>query len=235
MTIYEHLIALSGAGQKSLFLLIDPDKFDEQNIDLIQQNKSKISAILVGGSLTFEPIDDVIVTLQKTIDLPVIIFPGNAMQVSDSADAIFFLSLVSGRNPEFLIGNHVYAAPKIMRAGLEAIPVGYVLVESGETTCVEYVSNTKPIPRKKSDIAVATAMAAKLLGMKMIYLEAGSGADNHVPLHMIMAVKKAVDLPLIVGGGIRSSETINAIYRAGADFVVIGNHFENNPDFLRDL
>ncbi len=154
------------------------------------------------------------------------------MQLSDRADGIFFLSLISGRNPEFLIGNHVLAAPHLNRSGIEVIPTAYMLIENGRSTTVEYVSNTRPIPAGKSDIAIATAMAGEMLGMKAIYLEAGSGAAHSVGAEMISAIRKKISLPLIVGGGIRSEIELQEAYDNGADLVVIGTAFEENSELL---
>ncbi len=235
MNIYKEIEAKVKTGRKLLFLLIDPDKFVQEKIKAIQQNNAKLDAILVGGSLTFNPIGTVIEALKKDLDIPVIIFPGNSMQVSEKADAIFFLSLMSGRNPDFLIGNHVLSAPEIEAVNLETIPVAYLLVEGGQVSSVQYMSNTTPIPYNKSDIAVATALAAKFLGMKMIYLEAGSGALRTISDEMIRNVKEKTGLPLIVGGGIKSAKRINEIYNAGADIVVIGNQFETSSNFLTEL
>lgn len=218
-----------------MFLLIDPDKFSKQSLEKIKNISPTPDMILVGGSLTFNPIGTVIERLKETLDVPVIIFPGNAMQVSGKADAILFLSLMSGRNPDFLIGNHVLSAPEINAVNLETIPVAYLLVGGGQVSSVQYMSNTIPIPSDKTDIAVATALAAKFLGMKMIYLEAGSGAKNTVPDAMIKEVRQHTNLPLVVGGGIRSQKRINEIFAAGADIVVVGNHFEKHSVFLSDL
>jgi putative glycerol-1-phosphate prenyltransferase len=191
--------------------------------------------LLVGGSLLFKPIEITITALKLGTSLPVFLFPGNAFQLSDRADGILFLSLISGRNPEFLIGNHVLAAPHLHRAGIEVIPTGYLLIENGTSTSVEYMSNTRPIPANKTDIAVATAMAGEMLGLKSIYLEAGSGADHPVAGHMINAIRKHISLPLMVGGGIRTPETALEVFDAGADLIVVGNAIEKEPKLIKEF
>lgn len=235
MDIFKKIKQKVDAKQKSLFLLVDPDKFSPARLKMIRKFESRLDAVLIGGSLTFNPIASVIDQIKQELNVPVIIFPGNAMQVSGNADAILFLSLMSGRNADFLIGNHVLSAPEIDALKLETIPVAYLLVDGGSVSSVQYMSNTTPIPSDKPDIAVATALAAKFLGMQMIYLEAGSGAKTTVPDAIVKSVKEKTQLPLIVGGGIRSAERIQEIYDAGADIIVIGNHFEEHPGFLSDL
>jgi len=217
--------------KKKLFaLLIDPDKFDQKfYFDLlIKLSDCKPDVILVGGSLLFHDINITIQAIKKLTPIPVYIFPGNSMQVSAHADGILFTSLISGRNPEFLIGNQVNAAPIIKKYKLDTFATGYVLVESNNNTAVRYMSNTMPIPRDKIDIAIATALAGEMLGLKAIYLEAGSGATNPVPSEMISGVKSYLNIPIIVGGGIRSTKDIEKVYEAGADIIVIGNAFEKN-------
>ena len=178
--------------------------------------------ILIGGSIVFNGIDETVKTIKSLTSKPVYLFPGSILQVSKYADGILLLSLISGRNPEFLIGNHVLAAPKIKKSGIEVIPTGYILVNSGIDTSVSYMSNTAPIPYCKNDIAVATALAGEMLGLQTIYLEAGSGALKPVSAKMISEVKSQIKIPLIVGGGIKTTEQLYAILQAGADMVVIG-------------
>jgi putative glycerol-1-phosphate prenyltransferase len=190
---------------------------------------------MVGGSLVSDSIDYCIDEIKKNSKLPVVLFPGSLLQISNKADAILLLSLISGRNPEYLIGNHVIASPILRKSKLEILPTGYMLVESGKVTSVQYISNTCPIPADKLDIAVATAVAGEMLGFKLIYLEAGSGAIQHVPVEMISAVKRNISVPLIVGGGIKTRSQLDNIFDAGADIVVIGNSLENNPDRLFEL
>ena len=189
----------------------------------------------MGGSLLFNPIEITITALKLGTSLPVFLFPGNAFQLSDRADGILFLSLISGRNPEFLIGSHVLAAPHLHRAGIEVIPTAYMLIENGTSTSVEYMSNTRPIPGDKVDIAVATAMAGEMLGLKSIYLEAGSGAAHPVASKMIKAIRKNISLPLMVGGGIRTPETALEVFEAGADLIVAGNAIEKNPKLIKEF
>lgn len=227
---------ISFGENKSLLILIDPDKVTEHDLTRLVSYDDLPFCWLVGGSLLMESkFEAVVQFLKKHSKNPVVIFPGNNIQVSKNADAILFLSLLSGRNPEYLIGQHVIAAPKIKASGIDTIPTGYLLVDGGAETSVSYISNTKPIPRDKPEIAVATAMAAELLGKKLLYLEAGSGAKLTIPSSTVKQIKSAISIPLIVGGGIRDLDTIEKTFAAGADHVVIGNHIEKNPAFLEDL
>ena len=231
MSIYQSLLSTSKTKGAAYFILIDPDKIDEKNLPAFveQATVSGIDAFLVGGSLIVDDsFEKCIKTIKQHTKLPVVIFPGGVMQISPSADAILFLSLLSGRNPEYLIGNQVLGAPKIKKIGLEAISTAYLLVESGRPTSAEFMSNTRPLPRHKPDIAVAHALAAEMLGFKMIYLEAGSGAQQSVPEEIIGAVAKHCSVPLIVGGGITSPEEASKKVKAGANFIVTGNVLENN-------
>ena len=189
-------------------------------------NRNRVDFILVGGSLVSVSVDETVSLLKKNTRVPVILFPGNVLQISPRADGILLLSLISGRNPEFLIGNHVIAAPVLRKSSLEIIPTGYILVENGRTTSVEYMSNTKPIPADKTDLAVATAVAGEMLGHKLIYLEAGSGARDYVNATMIREVRSQISIPLIVGGGIENGDQIRETYRAGADIIVVGSVIE---------
>ncbi|HKK62545.1 MAG TPA: geranylgeranylglyceryl/heptaprenylglyceryl phosphate synthase [Bacteroidales bacterium] len=224
-------------GRKGLAVLVDPDKQEGDSLDVLLQqfSQSAPDILLVGGSLLFQPIHETIVYLKSHSDVPVYLFPGDVTQLSDAADGIFFLSLISGRNPDFLIGNHVVAAPHLKNSGIEVIPTGYMLIENGHSTSVEYISNTNPIPFGKTDIAVATALAGEMLGMKQIYLEAGSGAAKSVGIDMIKAIREAISLPLIVGGGIRTPEDAERAYDAGADMIVIGSHFEEFPEQMKSF
>ena len=228
---------LSDRSQKRIALLVDPDGYDDQGLnELIGYiNMNPPDLLLVGGSLLFNPIEITITALKLGTSLPVFLFPGNAFQLSDRADGILFLSLISGRNPEFLIGNHVLAAPHLHRAGIEVIPTAYMLIENGTSTSVEYMSNTRPIPGDKVDIAVATAMAGEMLGLKSIYLEAGSGAAHPVASKVIKAIRKNISLPLMVGGGIRTPETALEVFEAGADLIVAGNAMEKNPKLIKEF
>jgi len=228
---------LNDRSRKRIALLVDPDGYDDQGLnELIGYiNMNPPDLLLVGGSLLFNPIELTITALKLGTSLPVFLFPGNAFQLSDRADGILFLSLISGRNPEFLIGNHVLAAPHLQRAGIEVIPTAYMLIENGSSTSVEYMSNTRPIPGNKTDIAVATAMAGEMLGLKSIYLEAGSGAAHPVASNMISAIRKQISLPLMVGGGIRSAETALEVFDAGADLIVVGNVMEKEPKLIKEF
>lgn len=233
MNIYQTLLKKKQAELKCFALLIDPDEISSNSISAFIENcnNSEVDIILIGGSLVQDIEYEAKVSLIKSLtEIPVIIFPGSVNQISPSADAIFYLSLLSGRNPEYLIGNQVTAAPIIHKLKLEAISTAYLLIESGSTTSVEFMSNTKPIPREKSDIAVAHALAAQLLGFKLIYLEAGSGAKMTVPDGMISVVSKSVNIPIIVGGGIKSPSEATKKTMAGADIIVIGNHFQNSEN-----
>jgi phosphoglycerol geranylgeranyltransferase len=234
--IYDSILHKTGK-QKQVALLVDPDKYEEDSLaqTLKVANQHRIDFILIGGSLISNPIDPVIDLIKGNSSIPVVLFPGSLLQISDHADGILLLSLVSGRNPDFLIGNHIIAAPLLRKSNLEIISTAYILVESGVSTSVEYMSNTKPIPSDKPDIAIATALAAEMLGYKLIYLEAGSGAGSPVPETLIRGVKQQVTVPVIVGGGIRSKKDARAIYKAGADIIVIGNAIEKNPELLGEI
>ncbi|HLN21448.1 MAG TPA: geranylgeranylglyceryl/heptaprenylglyceryl phosphate synthase [Bacteroidales bacterium] len=215
-------------------VLLDPDKFTDSSLKTILQSahESKTDYILVGGSLSSVGIDILIDRIKEQSQIPVILFPGNLLQINVKADIILFLSLISGRNPEFLIGNHVIAAPFLKDHRRKIVPVGYILVNCGTKTSVEYMSHTDAIPCDKTEIVVATALAGEMLGLKMIYLEAGSGSTHHIPLDVISAVRQNVSIPIIAGGGIRNEEEAEAIFKAGADMIVLGNGCEKDPGLL---
>jgi phosphoglycerol geranylgeranyltransferase len=223
--------------RKMFALQVDPDKFDNNSLEHIGKaaGRNKVDFILVGGSLISSPVDNAVKILKESTDVPVILFPGNVTQITGLADGIFLLCLISGRNPEYLIGHHVIAAPILKKTGLEIIPTSYVLIENGRVTSVEYISNTKPIPADKIELAVATAMAGEMLGHKLLYLEAGSGAIEPVKTNLITAVKKNINIPLIVGGGIKNPDHIRAIYKAGADVIVVGTALENDLKNMGNL
>ena len=225
---------LKDRSKKRIALLVDPDGYDNDGLDELigKINQFPPDLLLVGGSILFNPIDLTITALKLGTRLPVFIFPGNLYQLSDRADGILFLSLISGRNPEFLIGNHVLAAPHLGRSGIEVIPTGYMLIGDGKMSSVEYMSNSSPIPGDKPDIAVATAMAGEMLGLKSLYLEAGSGASHTVQPAIVSAIRKNISLPLMVGGGIRSIDTAEELFSAGADMIVVGNAVEKAPGML---
>jgi len=230
-TILQHIQAAQKENKKLLAILLDPDKLPLDKIakKIALLNKSNVDLLFVGGSLLFTNIlHDFIAEIKKHTNLPILLFPGNAMQISDKADGILFLSLLSGRNPEFLIGNHVIAAPILQQTNLEILSTSYLLIESGRETTASYISNTKPIPRDKPEIAMATALAGKMMGHELIYLDGGSGAQQRIPDNTIQQVAKNTKLPVIVGGGIRNFKEMEAAHKAGATIVVIGTAFEND-------
>lgn len=223
-------------GKRSIALLLDPDKTGENNLKKILQiaSGSGTDYILVGGSLTFNSTDLLIAKIKDLCSIPVVLFPGNLLQLSLKADAILLLSLISGRNPELLIGNHVIAAPFLRDAREKLISVGYILVGCGKKTSVEYISQTEAIPRDKTDLVVATALAGEMLGLSMIYLEAGSGAQEPVPPGIIKAVRENVTVPLAVGGGITTRAEIARAFSSGANLIILGNGCEKNPLLLEE-
>ncbi len=238
MEIYQDILNATALGRKQLAVLVDPDKLLNKDVENIAINaaKSAVDYFFVGGSLLVNnELDSCIKTLKANSDIPVIIFPGNNMQLSWKADGILFLSLISGRNPEMLIGLHVIAAPYLKLSPLEVISCGYMLIESGKTTAVQYMSNTMPIPSDKIDIAICTAMAGEMLGLKLIYLEAGSGAQHSVPIAMIEQVKQNINVPVIVGGGLRTPKQVSEVAQAGADIIVIGTAFEQNSGLVSEM
>lgn len=229
----------SKEGKRSLGILLDPDKVTDNTSCIRLVNmcvENKVDYILVGGSLMARNNFSHIIHLVKSNStLPVIIFPGSYYQIDSEADAIFFLSLISGRNPELLIGQHVIAAPILKRTNLEIIPIGYMLVNSGQATSASYMSNTIPIPTDKISIAVSTAIAGEMLGLRAIYMDAGSGAEKPIPQKAIAAVKKNISVPLIIGGGINSVSKAAQALEAGADMLVLGNGVEENPELLIEI
>ncbi len=236
--IYSDIISKKQEEKKQFAVLIDPDKLEEKLLFQIIDHAviSKVDFFFVGGSLlTSNNLDFCISNIKKNCDIPVLLFPGSPMQISSHADAILFISLISGRNPEALIGQHVIAAPYIKRANLETISTGYILVDAGKPTTVSYLSNSFPIPNDKPEIAVCTALAGEMLGLKLIYLDAGSGAKNAVPPEMISGVRKNISVPLMVGGGINSGEKALEAYRAGADILVVGNAIEKNYSLMKEI
>jgi len=232
--VYSRLLAVKEQRGGGFLLLLDPDRIQEKvYISLAEAaGECGVDAILVGSSFMLNTNFSLAVKqIKATTSLPVIIFPGSFAQVTQEADAILFTSLISGRNPNYLIDEQVRGAPLVKRFGLEPIPTGYMLVESGVQTSVQYISGTKPIPRTKYDIACAHALAAQYLGMKLIYLEAGSGAGQPVLENMVRAVASYIDIPMLVGGGLTSPEECASRIDAGASFVVVGNVLENDPQF----
>ena len=223
-------------NEKSIALLLDPDKARGESLVNILKIavENNTDYILAGGSITFNSIDTLIENIRQLCSIPVILFPGNLLQLTHNADAILLLSLISGRNPELLIGNHVIAAPYLKDVKDKLLPVGYILISCGNKTSVEYISQTEAIPCDKPDIVVATALAGEMLGLKMIYLEAGSGASNIVPVNMVKAVRDNVSIPVAVGGGIRTGKEVEELFNAGADLIILGNGVEKNPQLLID-
>jgi len=232
---YQHIYEKSSKHKKQLALLIDPDKFNSPEI-IDAANAANVDLLLVGGSiLSCGNIEETILKIKKKTKIPVFIFPGNSMQISTKADGILFLSLISGRNSELLIGNHVIAAPLLKSSKLEVISTGYMLVESGKQTAAAYMSQTIPIPFDKDEIAVCTALAGEMLGLKMIYMDAGSGAKKPITASMIASVKKNISIPLIIGGGIKTPEQAVIACKAGADIIVIGSAFEKDFSLVKKI
>ncbi len=234
-SIYTKILEAKKTGTKLLAILLDPDKLHIGKVETTMNkiSRNNIDFILVGGSTVKNGITEkFVLEVKKHTDVPIVLFPGDYSQITNKADAILFLSLLSGRNPEYLIEQQVKSVPYLKDSNLEIIPTGYILVDGGVITAVEKVSNTKPISQQDKAKIVQTACAGLYLGCKLIYLEAGSGALNHVNSDIILSVKNNIDLPLIVGGGIRSSDQISEAYQNGADLVVIGTAFEENDQFL---
>lgn len=236
--ILDQIQSKAALGQKSVAVLIDPDDVDETGLVQVVNSgiENKVDYFFVGGSLiTTGEVSTVVEFIRSYTDIPCVLFPGNAIQVSPAADAILFLSLISGRNPELLIGQHVVAAPVLRRSQLEVIPTGYMLIHSGRPTSVSYMSNTQPLPSDKPSLAVSTAIAGEMLGLQCIYMDAGSGAVEPIPAKMIKQVSKNIQVPLIVGGGLNSAYKVKMALDAGADMVVIGNGLQKNPGWLAEV
>ena len=233
--IYNNILKSKANNEKLLAILLDPDKIDLNSTEVLIQKiiQSPATHIFIGGSLVENNIlDKLILKIKQKCALPIVLFPGNPSQISNKADAILFLSLISGRNPDFLIEHQVKAAPILKQTQLEIISTGYILIESGTETAVQRVSKTNPLDRNNPDLALATAQAGEMLGNKLIYLEAGSGAKQAVPLEMIKKISQNIGIPVIVGGGIIDLQGIQKAYDSGADLVVIGTAFENDIDFF---
>jgi phosphoglycerol geranylgeranyltransferase len=234
--IYTHIV--NNPKAKKLAVLIDPDKVNADKLAQLVETaiNCQVDFFFVGGSLLMEDkFEQTISYIKEHSSILCIIFPGNNYQLSKNADALLLLSLISGRNAEFLIGQHVIAAPLIKESGIEVIPTGYMLIDGGRISTTSYITQTVPIPNNKPDIAVATALAGEQLGLKAIYMEAGSGALYPVNTSLIKAVRKNISIPLIVGGGIRSAEQAEAACSAGADIIVVGNILEKQPGLLMEL
>ncbi|TCZ73637.1 geranylgeranylglyceryl/heptaprenylglyceryl phosphate synthase [Flaviaesturariibacter aridisoli] len=236
--VYQSLQEKKIRGAKSFALLIDPDKVTPALLqELVPRAEAAgVDYYFVGGSLVIsDGLDECVLAIKALTAKPVVLFPGAPSQLSRHADALLYLSLISGRNPELLIGQHVLSAPFVKKSGLELMPTGYMVVDGGAPTTVSYISNAAPIPHDKADIALCTALAGEMLGLKLIYIDAGSGARRPVSAEMIGAVAQHIDVPLIVGGGIRTGEAAWAACQAGADVVVVGNAIEKDPALLEEI
>ena len=235
MSVYSRL---SDTSKKKFVVLIDPDKpTDEQIIEIVEKSKKVgVDFFFVGGSLLLtDSLDHCVKLIKQHCDIPVLIFPGDSLQISKWCDGFLLLSLISGRNPEMLIGRHVVAAPYLKLYGNEIIPTAYILIDGGKPTSVSYMSNTTPIPHDKDAIAMCTALAGEMLGLKLIYMDAGSGAITPISNEMISKVKQTIEIPLIVGGGIKTPEQAGEMARAGADVIVVGNALEKSIDRLQEF
>lgn len=236
--IYHSLSEKKKQGKKSFAVLIDPDKVNKPILDeLIRLSVSaKVDYLLVGGSLVISNhLDECVQHIKQHCNIPVILFPGSPSQISKYADALLYLSLISGRNPELLIGQHVVSAPFVKQSGLEIMPTGYIVVDGGAPTTVSYISNASPVPADKNEIAMCTAMAGEMLGMKLIYMDSGSGAKRPISESMIEAVAKNISTPLIIGGGITDPEKAYLNCKAGADVIVVGNAIEKNVSLIKEM
>lgn len=238
MNLYTSILEKKAKGKKLFAILIDPDKQKNSVLSLIVQkaNEANVDYFFVGGSLlTNDNLEECIKTIKNNSNIPVILFPGNAMQINKNADGILFLSLISGRNPELLIGKQVISAPILKQTSLEVISTGYMLIDSGKPTTASYMSNTLPIPRNKNGIATSTAIAGEYLGMKLIYMDGGSGAEKPIEIDMIKQVSNQINIPLIIGGGICNAQKAIDNCNAGADLIVVGNAIEKNTDLILEI
>lgn len=238
VSVYQSLVERKKSGKKSFAVLIDPDNAPDSSLDKIVElaAQTRVDYFFVGGSLVVSnQLDACIARIKEQSDIPVVLFPGSPSQISRKADALLYLSLISGRNPELLIGQHVISAPFVKQSGLEIISTGYMVIDGGAPTTVSYISNASPIPADKSDIAMCTAMAGEMLGNKLIYMDAGSGARKPITEEMISAVASNIEVPLIVGGGIRDGEKAYNNCKAGADVIVVGNAIEKDAALVREM
>lgn len=237
-SIYTHLQTKRAQGKKSFAVLVDPDKTNLSQLDnlLALGEQANIDYWFVGGSLVIsDQLDELVQHIKKNSSIPVILFPGSPSQVTRHADALLYLSLISGRNPELLIGQHVLSAPFVKQSGLEILSTGYIVIDGGAPTTVSYISNASPIPADKDDIALCTALAGEMLGMKLIYMDAGSGAKQAITTSMIKRVSSQITTPLVVGGGIKTPEKAIENCRAGADLIVVGNAIEKDSKLLSEM
>ncbi len=238
MNVYQSLLEKKKNGTKLFALLIDPDKINTSSLAplLALSMEAKVDYFLVGGSLVVsDHLDECVLFIKKHSFIPVILFPGSPSQISRHADALLYLSLISGRNPELLIGQHVISAPFVKKSGLEIISTGYMVIDGGAPTTVSYISNAAPIPADKADIALCTAMAGEMLGKKIIYMDAGSGAKKAISEEMIKAVSSSINIPLVIGGGILDAEKAYLNCKAGADVIVVGNAIEKDPSLIKEI
>ena len=236
--IYTSLVKRKEQRKKSFAVLIDPDKVNETDMEqyIMLGVEASVDYFLVGGSLVVSSyLDECVQAIKKNCDIPVILFPGSPSQVSPFADALLYLSLISGRNAELLIGQHVVSAPLVKKSGLEIMSTGYMVVDGGAPTTVSYISNAAPLPADKNEIAMCTAMAGEMLGMKLIYMDAGSGARQAITETMISKVASCISVPLIVGGGITTAEKAYLNCKAGADLIVVGNAIEKDASLIKEI
>jgi len=232
--IYDQII---NGGHKFFCVLVDPEFHTEDSVRKTAElaTIAGTDIILIGGSLTTSPLDNILNAIKSSTDCPVLLFPGSLFQISENADGILLNSLISGRNPEYLIGNHVLISQFLKKSGMEIIPTGYMLIDGHPYSSVEYISNTKPIPAEKTDIIAATALAGEQLGMKLIYLEAGSGAGSPVKEEAVAVIRKNITIPFIVGGGVKTPDDMRSLFRAGANGVVVGSAIESDLRSLKTL
>ncbi len=238
MHVYQSFLEKKSLGKKALAVLIDPDHVSYSSLQTVITLgvDASVDYFFVGGSLVVsDNLDECVLQIKKQCNIPVLLFPGSPSQITKHADALLYLSLISGRNPELLIGQHVISAPFVKKSGLEIISTGYMVIDGGAPTTVSYISNAAPIPADKADIALCTAMAGEMLGSKLIYMDAGSGAKKPITETMIAAVAKNIEVPLIVGGGIKDAEKAYLNCKAGADVIVIGNAFEKDPQLIKEM
>jgi phosphoglycerol geranylgeranyltransferase len=236
--IYSSLLQKKRTRRKSFALLIDPDKVDSSKTEMLIELavKAAVDYLFVGGSLVVsDHLDQVVKQIRAHCKIPIILFPGTPSQISSHADALLYLSLISGRNADLLIGQHVVSAPAVRKTGLEIISTGYMVIDGGAPTTVSYISNALPIPSDKNEIALCTAMAGEMLGMKLIYMDAGSGARRAISTEMIERVSSNIEIPLIIGGGIQTPEKVYLNAKAGADLIVVGNAIENDSSLLPEM
>lgn len=236
--IYSTLCKRKENGKKSFGVLIDPDKVNQGKLENLIRlaMAAKVDYFLVGGSLVISNyLDECVQFIKQNCSIPVLLFPGSSAQVTRYADALLYLSLISGRNPELLIGQHVVSAPAIKMSGLEIMSTGYMVIDGGAPTTVSYISNAAPLPADKDEIAMCTAMAGEMLGMKLIYMDAGSGAKKAITESMIEQVSKNIEVPLIIGGGITDPEKAYLNCKAGADIIIVGNAIEKDESLIREM